>query len=384
MVVAGLCVQNGIAAYARDDLPQLALAVAPSDARALTTQAAQLLVTGTRLDDPRVVILARAAVARDATLGTPYRILGFAHEAEGDLSAADRLVGYAGKLSRRDLAVQLWLINRAVSRNDVPGALEHFDIALRTSDVAPTILFPILANAVSEPEVVRALAPRLATARWTQSFVSSAIDSGPSLSGMVMLAQAMNRQHTPFPPETIRQLANRMVETRTYTLLGQFRAITPARPAEGQAVSDPTFNHPVNVPSFDWVLGEDSLAIVARVSDGGQGSGMTFELAEATIGTQLARQLQTLAPGRYRLSITGASNIADAAQSPVWTVACAEATKQLALLEMPTGRVSTIRQIVFDVPQHNCAAQLLVLSTRPTSTIGGLSGKVARVTITPA
>ena len=291
VVVSAFCVQNGIAAYAREDSPELTLAVAPSDARAMSAWAGQIQLILGRINDPEAIALARAALRRDTTLATPYRVLGLAREAVGDLSGADRFVGFASKLSRRDVATQLWLINRAVDRNDVSDAVGHFDTALRTSDAATDILFPILVNALSEPEVVDAVAPRLLTAPWAQDFIAKAIDTGSSMPGILALAEAMNRERRPFSPDTMRQLANRLVETKSYALLPRFRAISTARSVDRQAVADSMFNRPVEVPSFDWAFDEAGRANVIRVSDSGQGSGMSFELIEAAAATQVARQL---------------------------------------------------------------------------------------------
>ena len=45
----------------------------------------------------------------------------------------EALFHFASSLSRRDVPTQLWLIEDAVRKNDIPGALSHYDAALRSS-----------------------------------------------------------------------------------------------------------------------------------------------------------------------------------------------------------------------------------------------------------
>jgi hypothetical protein len=382
LVASALCVQVGVAAFAREAQSPLALAVTPWDARAMSAWAGQLQVLRGQANDPEAVRLARAALVRDATLPTPYRVLGFAREANGDVAGAERLIGFSDKLSRRDLPAQLWLIERAVARNDVPGAVAHFDTALRTSEAAPELLFPVLANALSEREVVDAVAPRLLTAPWAQEFIAKSIDSGPSVPGLVMLAQAMDRLNRPFTPDTMRQLINRVVETKSYELLPRLRAISPARMAKAQGVADPGFDKPVGVPSFDWTFDESDRAEITRGAGSGK-TGFAFELGEAGVAAQLARQLLTLAPGRYTLAVEGSSNIGDQGLAPTWSVRCAEGAQQLGQVDMATGNAATVRRASIVVPAQKCVAQFLIFSTRPVAG-GSVSGRVSRVTITPA
>ncbi|MDT9096849.1 hypothetical protein RSW32_26335, partial [Escherichia coli] len=71
----------------------------------------------------------------------------------GDVGAARRLFAYGQRLSRRDNSTQLWAIEDAVARNDIPDVLRHYDVALRTSPNLADILYPVLASASADPAI---------------------------------------------------------------------------------------------------------------------------------------------------------------------------------------------------------------------------------------
>src|SRR3546814_17422634 len=71
----------------------------------------------------------------------------------GDRAGGERLLAYSQTLSRRDLRTQLMAIELAVARDDIPSALRHYDIALRTKKNAPDLLFPVLTSALTNPTI---------------------------------------------------------------------------------------------------------------------------------------------------------------------------------------------------------------------------------------
>ncbi|HEX8553575.1 MAG TPA: hypothetical protein VF695_02605, partial [Sphingomonas sp.] len=122
--------------------------------------------------------LARLALRQDPTTIQAVTTLGFQAQLRGELPQARRLFAYAQQLSRRDLQTQLWAIEEAIRRGDVPGALHQYDTALRTSKIAPEILFPILASAMAEPAVRQGLVATLARdPAWAALFIRYVADN---------------------------------------------------------------------------------------------------------------------------------------------------------------------------------------------------------------
>ncbi|CAM3177541.1 hypothetical protein SPAN111604_08595 [Sphingomonas antarctica] len=367
LLLAVVTARVSIAASARRAAPELALRASPGDARALVTLAESALIEPNGLQ--RAAGYARQAIERDATLSTPYRILGFAADERGDLPMAERLIAGSARLSRRDLPGQLWLINRAVARDDVPGALEHFDVALRTSDKAPAILFPVLAGATAEPRVIEPLARRMTGAPWADPFLRWAIDNSPETHGLAALSLAFNK-HRPLPDEVVAQLASRLSDKGAYTELRPVRAISAARLTGGDWISDPAFAKPTGVGAFEWALGQDGSAQVTRGINADGKAGMMFE-APVNRVSEIARQLLTLPAGDYRLTIDGSIDHGKAN----WSIVCAgPGGATLGSLPMASRPID----MMVKVPA-NCPAQLLTFLS--VASDDGATGSVSRVSL---
>jgi hypothetical protein len=384
LVLAVFVVQNGIAGVARFKAPETALQWARWDARALAG-AAELALTADAdaADRAHAVDLARAAIRRDPTLGTPFRVLGFVADANGNHAEAKALIGQAAHLSRRDLPTQLWLIDDAVARTDMAGALKHFDIALRTSLLAPAVLFPVLGKALSEPDVVDALAGTLAgRPGWRDRFLSDAIDKSPALEGLVRLGEQLAVRKGPLDKVQAQQLLIRLTEARAFALVARMRpAMLP--PALRQALLlDPAFDAEPQVFPFGWTLFDSSGLSARRVAaaDGGRRLQLAFQ-AETGRGGELLRQSLFLNPGRYRLVWIGGHDARDQLGAPVWSITCPGAPpRSLLNADMMPAAGARRGEGEFVVPA-DCPGQWLQLAARASNSPQGLKGWIDRVAI---
>lgn len=96
-----------------------------------------------------------------------------------DPAASTRLIRLAGRVSRRDLANELLLIEDAVARERVPEALAHYDHALAVHPGAGTRLFPVLSAAIEEPSIRTVLGGYVNRA-WYRTFLRNALSQGAS------------------------------------------------------------------------------------------------------------------------------------------------------------------------------------------------------------
>lgn len=162
-----LTVSLTVASSVRRSRPDIAIRFAPYDSAALAILAHNLQ---TENPDVRGMIEAagpaRAALKRDLTYAVAVRALGFAQESRGQARQAAKLIRYANRLSKRDLLTELWLIEYNVDRGDVPAVLRHFDAAISTSPDAMRTLFPVLINALGDPDLVQPLADMLKRRPW--------------------------------------------------------------------------------------------------------------------------------------------------------------------------------------------------------------------------
>ncbi len=287
-----------VAGFARANNPALAAIYAPFDAAAAGERAFALLEAdqspATRAEAAR---RARAALLRDPTAVAAARTLGFVADMEGRKAAARTALTYTEMLSRRDAAAQLWLIEEAVGRNDVKGALQHFDIALRTSSLAKAAIEPVLIGATSDANLVVPIADVMRGAPWTPDFLSRLIAEGPSPRNTARIVAMLRMPPGDYKRDVYRRLIIRAAQSTDWRLVAQsYHVITGARPGDAAApIVDRDFRNPGPFIPLDWQFpsspeifaerGSDGLSVVAR----GDGA--------------VARQLTFLPPGRYRIAI---------------------------------------------------------------------------------
>lgn len=167
-------------AYLRSDDPQRAYAVHHDDAFSLGKVIDQRLQT--KPESP--ISDAEIGQARMALVDAPLsrvllRIFGLKASMNGDARRAETALSLSNAISRRDALTQLWLIERSVRNDDMNGAVRHYHAALSVHPELSPALLPVLAKAISFPEVRSALAPYLARqAPWSADLIQAGIASG--------------------------------------------------------------------------------------------------------------------------------------------------------------------------------------------------------------
>lgn len=163
----------------RTNAPNEAARIAPRDARVLAN------ILGRRFEEnPEFKSSAgdladiKAALAMRPLETKLISVLGLAYDAAGDAKQASSLMELADRTSRRDVVSGLYLIEAASSSGNVHKTLRHYNAALSTQPELYHTLLPILAAAISYPEIRAALRPYLESgARWTPAFVAAAAES---------------------------------------------------------------------------------------------------------------------------------------------------------------------------------------------------------------
>jgi hypothetical protein len=125
--------------------------------------------------------LARQSLVERPLSRASLRIMALAADARGDIAFADRAMELSERVSRRDSLAQLWLIERAVQRDDLKSAVAHYHAALSVQPGLGKILLPVLANALAFPEVREEIRPYLEQrASWVPSLIQAAVDQSPT------------------------------------------------------------------------------------------------------------------------------------------------------------------------------------------------------------
>jgi len=333
-------------------------------------------------DRHRADELASTALRQDATAVQAVAVLGITAQLRGDTRSARRLFAYAQRLSRRDLTTQLWAIEDAVARGDIPSALRHYDIALRTSRSAPELLFPVLATATEEASVRDALIKTLARKPgWGTAFAEYAAGSGPP-HATAQLFGGLRRMGVPVPPYGQAAVVSRLLAADDLKTAWSYYA-SLRKGADRRFSRDPSFTAALESPTaFDWTpLSEGGVVTSLQRGSGNDGGAFQFSVP-TSIGGPLLQQLQFLPSGTYRLE-GRASDIDPATDSlPYWQLNCGYG-RELGRIEI---RASSEGRSIFrgdyQVPA-DCPMQLLVLVARPSDAIGGSAGQIDYVRLRP-
>jgi len=339
LVLLWLSVSVSIAGYMRDRQPEIALRFWPVDGPAKAMQAEILMQQSVRSPrHDRELSLAREALAAEPTSARAARILAMLST---DQAEAGRRFAYARRLSRRDLFINLWFIEEAVQRNDVPGALSQYDVTLRTSSQAPRLLFPILSAALAQRDLASPIAQLLATGgEWVPDFVDQVLAEGARAGdlGRVVLyrPQALRRLGAPAQARLVAELVDQKqfdIGSRIYRLVSGRQPMTFGGPASLAAGAWPPFDWSViDTGSYGASTNEGDSALQVYAQGGSRGT--------------VARRLIQGGPGNYRLSASGTVAGNDAAGQALWSVSCAQTESQPAATLRLEGQ-SGVRQTQF-------------------------------------
>lgn len=325
--------------------------------------------------------VARAALAHEPTSIDAVATLGFNAQLRGDARRAAALMNLAERLSRRDLLVQIWAIEDHVRRNDVPGSLGHYDIALRTSRKSRDLLFPILASAVADPDIARATTKLLADRPfWAPDFLFYAAGQAPDPRGVASLFARLQTAGYPVAEPARAVLINNLVAKLGFD--GAWPYYVRAHPGADRTRSrDQRFrDESASRSPFDWQFFGDG-GVSAAVERGAEGNVLGFSIAPGTAGL-MARQVQLLPPGSYMLrSVTGRLSAPEAAR-PTWEVTCLDGRPidRMPIADPGERRGVAMRRI--EVPR-DCPVQYLSLRARPHELMTSLDGDIVEASLVP-
>ena len=365
--VAGLfTIQVSLAAALRDELPQFALGWVPYDGEARASLAGVLSGVGSSARARAVARnLAREAIVRTPLSVVALRSLALAAAAEGgSKERPSALMIEAERLSRRDFPTEQWLIEQALRKGDVPQAMRHFDIAMRSSVDSRQFLFPMLANASADPRISTALEVRLRERpEWRFGFVNymASYETNPTR-GLAFAREFLN----PAVPDEravlvayIARLASAGKFAEAWDLYQHFHFGTA-----NTGVQDGGFEARDGIAPFAWQLTQDAdLEAYREPSPAGKGQALALS-ANSGRGGVVARQLLKLAPGSYTFRATVGDVPTDSFERPQVAIACASETRSPDLLALsPPAAGEAARPVAgsFSVPS-GCGFQWLSLS----------------------
>lgn len=363
--------------------PAGAYQLAPWDGRN-TAAFAEALATPAVGDYRRAGALADTALRQDPTAVEAAATLASIAKISGQAARSDKLFAYAERLSRRDLATQLWGIENSVTRGDIHGALRHYDIAFRTNAKARELLFPVLSNAIDEPEIRSALVATLSSKpSWSDIFVNYVAAAGPDPRASAQLFAGLRQAGVVIPHAAQSQLVSALVARNLY---GDAWAAYVAGRAAGssQYSRDPVFAVAVgddNPAPFDWmpVIAPAITSSVQRIGT----RGLLVFSTGANIAGVLIRQQELLRPGNYQLSGRSLGVDQPDASRPYWTLRCEPDRRDLGRVPIPNSVQNNGRFAGNVSVPSDCPLQSLELVAQPSEALSGVSGQIERIELVP-
>lgn len=375
-IVGAAAFSHGMAVALAGRVPELAMRWNPWVAGA-PAQLANLLVQ--RDQSPtafaRARSLAQRALRQDATNVTAMSVIGMTAR---DPALAGRAFRLTERYSRRNFPAQLWLIEDAVQRDDVPAVLRHYDIALRTYRQAAPVLFPVLVAAASDPalqpEIANALAKR---PPWGALYVQQLAQSGRDPEATARLFVELARRGVDPGAPALSALYARLVEARSYdTAWALYRTRQPQ--AERRGLRNASFAEAPGAASpFEWQL-SDEIAATARLERSGAAGRLVFDAA-AGEGGEVARQLLLLPPGTHRIAVAFADvDVPGDGPPPFVQLSCDRIREPLLRLPLARGNGRAAANVT--VPA-GCPAQVLSLTVQAAEAPAAVTGALLRVAI---
>lgn len=291
-----------VSGIARSKAPDRALAFVPSEGNALANKADIALLSGKKIPAKVLANTARASLRSAPLNPKAVRLLAISAAMNGDEDRASKLVHKAAALTRRDALTHVFLIEEAARRDDLKTALVHYDLALRTSSIAPQILFPRLLKAIELPEVRTALRPYMRGGeQWTTDFVNFSKDQGKDLTALVDLMLETGGSPDPATARALRaNVVSALNDRQQYTQIARLLRPAPGGTAALTGVGLETLDQTKGLGPAGWQLLND-----AEVGASGQVDAKAATMtiyANPETSRPVARKLLLLSPGRYRFS----------------------------------------------------------------------------------
>ncbi|MBO9518982.1 MAG: hypothetical protein J7493_13030 [Porphyrobacter sp.] len=337
LIALAVAFQVSLAGAVRSTRPQLALTVAPFDARARAKLGSQLVVSNE--SRPAAQLLAEDAIRRDLLMPEALRVLAQSLDTGSPKSQelARGLMLQSQRLSRRDVMTQMWLVNYYGRQGEPEQLVQHLDIVLRTSETSRAGVFPLLISAASDPRGEEAVVETISKRpNWSDSFAIFAASSGTDLEFSTRITRLLMDPAKAENKEFYNRLMQRLVNAGRYAAAwdvysspGLVAKSELSAPARGMAFEVPEGGGP-----FDWLLTQESELWASRERVQGR-DGFVLKLAAYNGRSgEVARQYVHLKPGDHTVRVRMGDIPTDRFERPELRIECASTTEEALLARL--------------------------------------------------
>ena len=361
-IIAGFAMQKSVAEIFRTSRPDLAMAIG-HDPIAPMIMIDRISGSAQEVDLPASLSEdAKASIASHALNPTALRLMASAARNKGDRARYSLLMTLAEKVALRDGKIQLSLLQDALRSNDVPGALRHADIIIKTSEASRPEMFGALTQMLSDSDARKRIAEFFETnAFWTPEFFTFASTNSARPDDVAALALALpkvmrGKDYAQGRSVLLRTLADK----GSPAMLLKFYLAIPG--ANLKLLSSPALT-PASitntVPPISWQFFQES-DTAGNIISSDAGELMLEALALPGASAKIARKALFLRPGSYTLSlVSDLSGQAEGASVTVTIICPSQYKGQSAELAKFAINEKTTSQ-KFLVPE-NCPGQIIEL-----------------------
>jgi hypothetical protein len=375
-ILAVASARNAVLSVVRVKNPDFALRVKADDPVAVGKAVDDRMIAG-ELSSSDVPLL-RQSLRLMPISATSLRLLSIADPGANRIGNPD-LFQLAERMTRRDLGINLMAVEFAVQSNDVERAFRAYDASLRVSPPISELLFPRLAAAATDKELLVGLTKVIRSdPPWLVTLVDWATQTAPDLGAWIPFMQSIPLDSSAWVDGRKQALVARLAilndNPAAYRMYRRFSGRKDGEKSLQQFFGSGSF------APFDWVLDPQDVFAVSQL---GNGSPFAFGYSVDLGRGVLATRMLALKAGQYVLSAAGTFQSDSKSNAPQWTMTCAGSSKMLLNTAM-TGNGSGVKAVAtFNVPDSNCAFQSLEFIIAGTSGSGTVTGlRIRRATLT--
>ncbi len=235
----------------------------------------------------------RSILVREPLSVQPLHLGASLEAKQGNLAVARQQMRMAERITRRNAAVQFWLIDDALQAGDIDAALRRYDVVLRTMRRLHAPLLQKLVASLDLQEARSALVPyAVADNPWFPELLSLASGSGRAVQAAMLLSAVRAMPDTPPYRAAYTALVPALVREKQFDLLRHFYPRLPGTLAGGKYMSDPALKGSLGTedyPPLRWVLADDADRSASIATTGGNGAALHIEAKPFTYGEAAGR-----------------------------------------------------------------------------------------------
>lgn len=304
---------------------------------------------------------ARAAVVADPLSVAGLRTLGLFAASDGYADRADQIMSIAAKRSRRDVALQSWLIERRLAQGRYAEGVHHADALMRRAPTSSLTLVPMLAATVDDPSAASSLATSLAAMPpWRTRMLRELTMVSPLAAREVLVS--LRSTASPPTAKEVQPYLGLLIGARQFAeAYSDWLILSPE--ADRGRPHDGGFRGTRAASPFNWSLPSSSGA-TSELTDAPDhpGSGSLLVSYDGFSAPPMPRQLLALPAGSYQLTGQAYAMIPEAHQRLRWRLSCADGGALLGTAGSAGAAGDWVDiETSFVVPREGCAAQWLAL-----------------------